>query len=167
MVWFIYQLLIISVLVIFNIYIEYTSGNNLSLPSYGSPVNSVFSVIFFLSFHFLGYYLLILFESKKEKNILLYSFWKYVPMVSFLIIVVSFFIMMLAFPSLFNFVEQYRVVLYILIQYFLFLFYIFVFAIILKLLSTKEDFLKFSKRANTYSVWIVIGVFFLLFVVLG
>ncbi|WNF38329.1 hypothetical protein RJD24_07860 [Bacillaceae bacterium IKA-2] len=143
MKWTIFQVITVIFLTLFMFIIEELSGNRNIQTSNGEwvavyPSYSLFIVYLFV----IGcFYLLFLFEAKKSKNVYSHKIWKLMPMLCVVIGIVSaiFFIIGGIATPLFEWVQQWRFLLYLFFIYFMFLVFLFIFSIEHKRHSFKQS----------------------------
>jgi amino acid transporter len=166
MKWTIVQVITLIFLTLFMFILEEVSGNRTVQPSNGEwvavyPSYSLFIVYLMV----LGcFYLLFLFEAKKNKNVYSHKIWKLMPRLCVVIGIVSailFIIGGIATP-LFEWVQQLRFLLYLFFTYFMFLVFLFIFSIEHKRHNFKQSLEKTVHISFFWIVVLVMGIFFFL-----
>jgi heme/copper-type cytochrome/quinol oxidase subunit 2 len=136
--WSTFQVLIVANMILFMFMLErMVSSHTFQPPTAGvgvGAVNTGFSTILVYTIILLGLYLLFLFEAKKNRALFRHRAWLKMPQLTLLIalIAASIFILMATMGPLFNWVMQYRFLLYIVGVFFLFMTFLFVFSLIHK-----------------------------------
>ncbi|KMJ55813.1 hypothetical protein AB685_25280 [Bacillus sp. LL01] len=134
--WSTFQVLIVANMILFMFMLERMVSSHTFQPptAGGGAVNTSFSTLLVYTIILLGLYLLFLFEAKKNRALFRHRAWLKMPQLTLLIalIAASIFILMATMGPLFNWVVQYRFLLYILGVFFLLVTFLFVFSLIHK-----------------------------------
>ncbi|WP_047980952.1 hypothetical protein [Ornithinibacillus contaminans] len=132
MKWSLYQILMISLIVVSMWSLEYISGNKTIQPVSGewTAVNSAYGTFFIVALVVTFFYLIFLFEAKKEKSCLNHPIWTIMPKISVIVGILStiLFIIGGTIGPIMTWVEQWRSLLYVFFVYFLFLIFLFIFS---------------------------------------
>ncbi|MGJ9460634.1 hypothetical protein [Oceanobacillus sp. CF4.6] len=163
MKWSLYQILMISLIVVSMWSLEYISGNRTTQPMSGewTAVNSAYGTFFIVALVVTFFYLIFLFEAKKEKSFLNHPIWAIMPKISVIVGILStiLFIIGGTIGPVMTWVEQWRSLLYVFFVYFLFLIFLFIFSIEHKNQRSPQQ----SKKSIHFSfVWTLL-LFFVLF----
>jgi len=145
-------------------YLEYITGNRTIQISSGTAVNSSFVTFFIVALVISCFYLLFLFEAKKKKSIFASKVWAIMPIISINLGGLStiLFIIGGAIGPVFDWVQQWRFLLYIFFVYFLLLVFVFIFSIEHK----KQRFKKSHEKAIHISYSWTLVLFLVLIVFL-
>ncbi|WP_218240645.1 hypothetical protein, partial [Pseudomonas sp. 2822-17] len=132
--WTIYQCLtVVSLLVIFFL-AEINAGSvNITVSSEQiTPFNNGITYFLFVGIILGCFYLLFLFEAKKGSNFFSRSVWGKMPWITFTLGIVSLILFMLSalLGPLFQWVEQWRYLIYIFFSYFLLILFVFTFSLV-------------------------------------
>ncbi|NIK12583.1 hypothetical protein [Alkalibacillus almallahensis] len=131
--WSIYQLLTFSLIVLFMWFLEYINQNGTNPHSSGewTAVNSTYMTFITVSLAITLFYLIFLFEAKKDNSLLDRSLWKVMPTICIVAGIVSVILFLIGgiFGPIMEWVEQWRSLLYVFMIYFLFLIFLFIFSI--------------------------------------
>lgn len=163
MKWSIYQLLMVSLIILFMWYLEYINENRIVQPSSGewAAVNSVYVTFLIIALVITGFYLIFLFEAKKENSFLQRPIWNVMPKVTVVVGVFSIVLFLVGgtIGPIMNWVEQWRSLLYVFLVYFLFLIFLFIFSFEHKRERRRQ---RSEKTVHVSYVW-TIALFFVLF----
>lgn len=133
MKWSLYQLLMVVLIVVFTWLMEYTSGDGVSQSFQGewTAVHASFSTFFVVACIITFFYLILLFEAKKEKSFLNHSIWANMSKNCVVIGILSTILFMVGVTvgPLVDLVEMWRPLLYVFLIYFLLLVFLFIFSI--------------------------------------
>jgi len=161
--WSLYQILMIPLIVIFMWLLEYTSGNRTNRVVSGewTAVNSPYDTFLIIACVITFFYLIFLFEAKKNKSFLNHSIWDIMPGVCVAVGILSFILFIVGgtVGPIMAWVEQWRPLLYVFLIYFLFLVFLFIFSIEHK----KQRFSQqHEKTIHISFIWTLL-LFFVLF----
>ncbi|UCZ53484.1 hypothetical protein LGQ02_01395 [Bacillus shivajii] len=144
--------------------LEFQTGYRTMEPTTGqwTPVYSAYVTFFIIALVISCFYFLFLFEAKKEKSLFSRKMWGNMPKKVLIVGALSavLFIALGATGMVFEWVEEWRFLLYIFLVYFLFLIYVFIFSFEHKM---KKFAKPYEKTAFISYIWTLL-LFFILFV---
>ncbi|QOY35514.1 hypothetical protein AWH56_022990 [Anaerobacillus isosaccharinicus] len=165
MKWSIFQVVTVSFIFLFMWFLEHISGNRTIQPSNGewTAVNSSYMTFLILALVVSCFYLLFLFEAKKAKTIFESSVWSRMPKICIIGGALSaiLFIIGGTLGPIFEWVQQWRFLLYIFLVYFLLLVYVFIFSVEHKNKEFKKPYEKTILSSYFWTIAIFIVLFFL------
>ena len=166
MKWSLFQLLTLTFIIFIMWFLEYITGNRTIQISSGewTAVNSSLVPFFIVALLMSCFYLLFLFEAKKEKSIFASKVWTNMPIIFITLGVLSsiLFIIGGAMGPVFEWVQQWRFLVYIFLVYFLLLVFLFIFSIEHKKQGLKKPY---EKSVHVSYSWTLV-IFLVLFVFL-
>lgn len=164
MKWSLYQILMVFLIIVSMWLLEYTSENTSNQPvSEGwTAVNSAFDTFFIVALVVTFFYLIFLFEAKKEKSFLNHSIWSVMPKICIAIGILSVILFIIGgtMGPIMTWVEQWRSLLYVFLVYFLFLIFLFIFSLEHKKQRSSQQS---EKTIHTSYIWTLLLFFFLFF----
>ncbi|WP_416148334.1 hypothetical protein ACM26V_19230 [Salipaludibacillus sp. HK11] len=159
--WTIFQFLTASLLIGILAFVENQSGT--TTVAAGTPINSRLSIFLFITGILGCFYLMFLFQTLKTNTFFHHSFWKNVPILIMVIGVLSTIAILFTgtLGPLFEWVQQWRFLIYLFVVYFLLLYFVLVLSIVRNYQLDNDLGRKTTHLAFGWSLGVlVIGMFF-------
>ncbi|WP_184351834.1 hypothetical protein [Salirhabdus euzebyi] len=166
MKWIIYQILTLSIIVFFMWILDYINENRTIQHSSSewTAVNSTFITFYIIAFIVSCFYLLFLFEAKKDNGLFDRSFWAVMPKMCVIIGVLSIILFLTGgtIGPIMVWIEQWPSLIYVFFIYFLFLIFLFIFSIEHKKHRYKQRKEKTVHISFTWTILLFFVLFFLI-----
>ncbi|WP_102263275.1 hypothetical protein [Mesobacillus jeotgali] len=165
MKWFLLQILTLGAIGILMAVLELNEGNRIvSSSANWTPANNIYITFFIVTVVLSCFYLIFLFEAKKNNNIFKRPFWNVMPKITISVGVLSIILFLVGgtVGPIMSWVEQWRSLLYVFLIYFLFLIFLFIFSIEHKKQRNNN---RINKTILTSYIWTIV-LFFAIFFVL-
>ncbi|AOM83511.1 hypothetical protein [Salisediminibacterium beveridgei] len=164
--WHFYQGLTVAALIGIFILAELIRGtmNPGASAQASGQVNSGIPLILFVGIVVGCFYLIFLFETKKENNLFVHDVWRKMPFIVFGVGAVSLIIFMIAFATgpLFHWTQDWGYLIYGLMSYFIFLVFVFVFSVVSKNRDHEERDEKTAHLAYLWTLGLILVPIFLI-----
>ncbi|WP_280771591.1 hypothetical protein [Salipaludibacillus daqingensis] len=166
MKWSILQLLTVFVIVFIMWFLENISQNRTTQPASGewTAINSPYITFVVIALVVTCFYLIFMFQAKKENNLYQHRLWSMMPkligIVGFLSIVL--FLIGGTIGPIMTWVEQWRSLIYVFLVYFLFLIFLFIFSFEHKRQRFRQQNEKTILISFIWTLLLFFGVFFIL-----